>query len=224
MNKKSPNTTIFLGGLLALLLSAPASGQLTSGGAAGPLCNEGTGTPPLGLAWRELPDEGSVASLSAPVVHLSVTNNTRANLRVRVLVAGALDAFRQTLSPGEIVVKARTTSILAVDLSAFQYDLAALRFSGRLVAKGIARPESGGAVAHLAYSPHSFVHPQGGGLAAYRTGALLQQFGAGDFAGRAPELRRWAADRGLRLGGIGSLGAGRPLTDHDGGPQEGTTP
>lgn len=224
MRKTPPTSAIFRAGLLALLLTASAQGQTITGRSIGPVCNEGTGTPPLALAWRELPVESSIASLSAPIVHLSVTNNTTTTLRVRVRVAGALDAVRKTLEAGEVVVKAKSTVVLAVNLAAFQYDLGTLRFSGRLVAKGIARRESGGPVAQLAYSPHAYVHPQGGGLVAYRSGALLQQFGAGDFAGRAPELRRWAAGRGLRLSGIGILGAGLALTDDDGGPQEGTTP
>src|SRR5262245_19933050 len=143
MRTSRATTTITLGGLLALLLSASAQGQLTSG-SSGPVCNEGTGTPPLGLAWQELPSEGSVVTLSSPIVHLLVTNNTKTTLRVRVLVGGALDAVRKTLDAGEVVVKGKSTSVVTVNLNGFQYSFGTLQFSGRLVAKGIARRDTAG--------------------------------------------------------------------------------
>ncbi len=200
-----------------LFLAAHASGAESIG----PICNEGTETPPLVLRWAELPNAGSVATLAAPVVHLIVTNNTARSFSVRVLVAGALDEVRETLDAGEITVKAHGTMTLPVNLAGFAHGLGSLRFSGRLVAKGFARLQRAGPVTDVAYSPHAFVHPEGTRLKAYRTDALVQSYGAGDFAGRAVPLRRWAAARGLRLAGVGSLGRGLALSDDDGGPQEG---
>ncbi|HBL32182.1 MAG TPA: hypothetical protein DD490_35620, partial [Acidobacteria bacterium] len=156
--------TLFLTGLLAFLPAGSAQGQLTAG-ASGAACNEGTGTPPLGLTWQELPSEASIVNLSVPLVHLAVTNNTKATLRVRVRVGGALDAVRKTIDAGEVVVKAKSTAVVTVNLAAFQYSFTSLQLAGRLVAKGIARRESTGPVAHVAYSPHAYLHPQGGGIA-----------------------------------------------------------
>jgi GH24 family phage-related lysozyme (muramidase) len=139
-------------------------------------------------------------------------------------VAGALDEVRETLDAGEIVVKAKSTMTLTVDLSGFEHDLATLRYSGRLVAKAFARLQRAGAVTSIAYSPHAFVHPAGMRLMVYRTDAFVRTFNSGDFAGRAERLRRWATGRGLQVAGVSSLGTGLPLSDDDGGPQEGTRP
>jgi len=188
----------------------------------GPVCNEGTETPPIELTWMQLPEAGSVVKLGSPLVQISIANNTRAGLRVRVILAGALDEVRETLEVGEAVVQPGAKSTLTVDLSRFKRDLGTLRFSGRMVAKGFARPERGGLVSDLAYSPYAYFHKEGGRLVAYRSDALAQLFRAGDFANRAERQRRWAATRGLRLGGIGVLGGGLNLTDDDGGPREGS--
>ncbi|MEA2560417.1 MAG: hypothetical protein QOH06_1921 [Acidobacteriota bacterium] len=207
------------------LLTTPAHGTLPyTTHPAGPICNEGTETPPIALTWKQLPEAGSIAKLAATNMQLAVTNNTTVSLRVRVLVAGALDEVRETLEVGEAVVQPKSTSILTVDLSRFKRDLGTLRFSGRMVAKGFARPVSGGIVSDLAYSPYAYIHKEAGRLVAYRSDALARYYRAGDFANRAERQRRWATNRGLRLGGIGTLGTGLNLTDNDGGPREGTQP
>ncbi len=81
----------------------------------GPICNEGTETPPIELTWKQLPEAGSIVRLGAPTVQLSIANNTTVSLRVRVLVAGALDEVRETLEIGEAIVQPRLTSTLTVD-------------------------------------------------------------------------------------------------------------
>jgi len=164
---------------------------------------------------------GSISALllSAPAGRIADRRGRR-----KVIVAGALDEVRETLEVGEAIVQPKSASILTVDLSRFKRGLGTLRFSGRMVAKGFARPASGGLVSDLVYSPSAYFHKEGSWLVAYRSDALVQQFRAGDFANRAERQRRWAAGRGLRLGGIGTLGAGLNLTDNDGGPQEGTQP
>lgn len=212
--------------LLGLFLLTPsAHGSLPYiSPSAGPICKEGTETPPIELTWSQLPEAGSVVKLGTSLTQISIANNTRTALRVRVLVAGALDEVRETLEVGEAVVQPGSKSTLTVDLARFQRDLGTLRFSGRMVAKGFARPTSGGLVSDLAYSPYAYVHKQDGRLLIYRGDALHQQFRAGDFGGRAERMRRWAANRGIRLGGVGVLGSGLKLTDDDGGPMEGTQP
>jgi len=212
--------------VLGLLLATPAAhGSLPyTTHSAGPVCNEGTETPPIELTWKQLPGPGSIAKLAAPAVQLSIANNTTTTLRVRVIVAGALDEIRETLEVGEAIVQPKSASILTVDLSRFKRGLGTLRFSGRMVAKGFARPASGGLVSNLVYSPSAYFHKEGSLLVAYRSDALALYYRAGDFANRAERQRRWAAGRGLRLVGIGTLGAGLNLTDNDGGPQEGTQP
>lgn len=190
----------------------------------GPICNEGTGTPPIELTWSQLPEAGSLAKLGTSLVQISIANNTRAALRVRVIVAGALDEVRETLEVGEAVVQGGSKSTLTLDLSRFQRNLGTLRYSGRMVAKGFARPATGGLVSNLAYSPYAYIHRQDGRLWFYRSDVLLNQLRAGDFANRAERTRRWAAAQGLRVGGIGVLGTGLKLTDDDGGPREVTQP
>lgn len=210
-------------GLFLLTPSAHGSLPYTTP-SAGPICNEGTGTPPIELTWSQLPEAGSVVKLSSSLVQITIANNTRAALRVRVIAAGALDEVRETLEVGEAVVQAGSKATLTLDLSRFQRDLGTLRFSGRMVAKGFARPVTGGLVSNLAYSPYAYVHKQDGRLWFYRSDVLLQQFRAGDFANRAERMRRWAAARGIRVVGIGVLGPGLKLSDDDGGPREVTQP
>ena len=185
-----------------------------------PPCNEGTGQATVELSWKGLPDESSEIEPAGPVVQLVVQNNGSQPLFVDLSVAAVLDDQRQTQTLGTAIVPALSRVEAAVNLAGFGVDPALLDFAGRLSAKAVARTDNGAPVSSVAYSPPAFFHQEWGRLLVYRRQVLINQHGAGDYADRALQLRRWTEERGLVLTGISYYDPDLPLSDDDGGPAD----
>ncbi|MEM9554614.1 MAG: hypothetical protein AAGC60_10165 [Acidobacteriota bacterium] len=204
----------------ASLIVAPASA--TAGGAAEGTCNEGTGKPALDLTWKGLPGDDDEITPTGSVVQLRVENRLRQTVFVDLSVAAVLDARRETVSLGMVVIGPGARTELPLDLAALGMPPALLDFSGRVAAHAVARLDQGAPVHQVAYAPHIFFHLDGAQMVVYRRGAMLARHDGGDYANRGEKLRRWIADRGLKLRGIGYYGRGLDLTDDDGGPPDPT--
>jgi len=184
------------------------------------ICEEGTEDPPLELRWKALPKPDSLTQLPTYELPLILRNKTQQTLFIKVAVAGALDAMREGVDLGTFIAPPLSDVNVDFDLSQFNFNIANLDFSGRLVARATARVTPSGPVEHLAYTPHAFVHTEGGRIHAYRVNSLLKKFGAGDFGDRAVNARHWAKERGVKLVGIGYVARELNVTDDDGGPRE----
>ncbi len=184
------------------------------------ICQEGTEDPPLELRWKKLPRPNSLTTLPTSQLPLQLRNKTKQTLIVTISVAGALDAIREGVDLGTVIAPPLSNMNVAFDLSQFNFNIANLQYSGRLVARATARIKRKGPVDHLAYTPHAFVHMEKGKIHAYRVKKMLKKFGAGDFGNRAVSMRQWAKKRGIKLAGIGHVARSLQLSDNDGGPRE----
>lgn len=190
------------------------------------LCEEGTEPPPLVLSWDPLPDDDTLAMLPlGAMIPLTVYSELPVTMLVDVEVAAALDKVRRTVSLGTTPLPPFGSATLFLDPAAFGVDLAGLDFSGRLVARATARQTPGGPVERMAYTPHGYLHLDGGEIFFYGRLRMLNQFHAGDYGEIATPEREWARLRGIRLVGVGHAGR-LSLTEDDGGPPapRGVTP
>ncbi len=170
------------------------------------------------LQWIDLPETTSEIVLAGTNTDLRLRNNTSDPLFFTVQVGGALDDHRETLELGEFLVAANSEILLTVDLASFNHDIFQLEFSARLVAKASGRLNSGGLLEKVAYSASAFFHTAQGQISLYSDEVYFDTYDSGDFKGQATAARLAAENMGLKILGIGKLGAGLDLTDDDGGP------
>ncbi len=205
---------------IAVIAVAVIMTACSSTGKSFSICQEGTEDPPLELHWKELPETDSLTVLATSQLPLILRNKTTQTLFVTISVAGALDAIRDGVSLGAVIIPPLTEINVAFDLSQFNFNIVNLKFSGRIVARATARKTPEGPVEHLAYTPHAFVHMEEDKIHAYRVKPMLEKFGAGDFGNRVEGFRQWAKKRGIKLVGIGHFARNLQFSDNDGGPME----
>lgn len=182
------------------------------------LCEEGTEEPNLTIVWDQLPGPDSLTT--APVgtlLPLTVTSRLQTTVFAEVEVSAALDAVRRTISLGSVPVPPFGSTTVQLNLADFNFDLADLDFSGRLVARVMVLADDS-IVQQMAYTPHGFVHVANGNLKLYRTARMLTEFYAGDYDKIVVDAREWASQRGIKVVGVGHAGR-LVLTEDDGGPR-----
>jgi hypothetical protein len=141
----------------------------------------------IALGW-DVRDDGTVLETRGSALDLTVRNTTAEPLQVALVASaddGAIGLQRSSL--GSFQLAGGETRTTTVDARRFGFDLAGLRFSGRVHVTAKVSSADGRAEEPSISSP-VFFHQGANGLTFYGKKALRETFRSGDFRGTAREI------------------------------------